>query len=225
MSYQYNNTVLLKMVLIGDTNVGKTSIINQYIYKKYNNYSESTIGAAFYSREYDFLYSTMEYKLYDSKTDPTDKNKIKIKLAIWDTAGQERYNSLVPMYYRGAQIIIVVTSATPELIYSPHKLTNRLINNLPDDIFSSIDPSAVKYLVYNKCDLLETDIYDKQSDTENTHNIKTRYVSACDNVNIDKLVLGAITDYTNENLQNILSRDVSTPSVDLINTRHNNKCC
>jgi len=66
MSYQYNNAVLLKMVLIGDTNVGKTSIINQYIYKKYNNYSESTIGAAFYSREYDLLYYTTEYKLYDS---------------------------------------------------------------------------------------------------------------------------------------------------------------
>lgn len=224
MSYQVDS-ILLKMVLMGDTNVGKTSIINQYMYKKYNNYSESTIGAAFYSREYDFLYSPIDYKLCESPTDPVNKKKVKIKLAIWDTAGQERYNSLVPMYYRGAHIIMFVTTATHELINSPHKLTNRLIDNLPDDIFSSINPTAVKYLVFNKCDLLDTSIYDKQYDTENKHNIKSRYVSACDNINIDKLVKGAIVDYTNVNLRDMIIRVTLPPVLDLSEMNKQTKCC
>ena len=231
MSYQYD-TLLLKIVLMGNTNVGKTSILNQFIYKKYNIYTESTIGAAFFTKEYDFYYSTESFKLHQI-IQPTDQSyenknnkKIKIKLAIWDTAGQERYNSLVPMYYRGAHILMIVHEAKHELLTRPRSLVNNIIDNLDDNIFITIDPTSIKYLVFNKCDLLEHDIYHKETHNDNKHNMNIKYVSAYENKNIENLFIESILDYCNKNLKDILTSNNEMES--LINIKPNNtkrKCC
>ncbi|CAG5126608.1 unnamed protein product [Candidula unifasciata] len=78
-----------KLVLLGDTGVGKSSLALRFARGQFPTHCETTIGAA-------FLTQTVKVQ---------GKN---IKLDIWDTAGQERYHSLAPMYYRGAQAAIVV---------------------------------------------------------------------------------------------------------------------
>ena len=82
-----------KMVFLGDTAVGKTSISHRYINDDFYEFQEPTIGAAFLSKSFD-----------------VDNNKI--KLDMWDTAGQERYRSLTPMYYRGADFAMIVYDIT-----------------------------------------------------------------------------------------------------------------
>ena len=82
-----------KIVLLGDSSVGKSSIVNRYINHRFFEYNESTIGAAFFTKH-------------------IITNERDIMLDIWDTAGQERYNSLLPMYYRGAKAAIIVYDIT-----------------------------------------------------------------------------------------------------------------
>ncbi|CAG5095038.1 Similar to RAB5B: Ras-related protein Rab-5B (Gallus gallus) [Cotesia congregata] len=78
-----------KLVLLGESAVGKSSLVLRFVKGQFHEYQESTIGAA-------FLTQTV---CLDDTT---------VKFEIWDTAGQERYHSLAPMYYRGAQAAIVV---------------------------------------------------------------------------------------------------------------------
>lgn len=82
-----------KLVLLGETAVGKSSVVLRFVKGQFQEYQEATIGAA-------FLTQTV---CLDDTT---------IKFEIWDTAGQERYHSLAPMYYRGAQAAIVVFDIT-----------------------------------------------------------------------------------------------------------------
>ena len=98
MYYMYNlqpsnNLVNYKIVILGQTSVGKSSIITRFIHDKFDEFQEATIGAAFFS------------KTIENKGPP-------IKFDIWDTAGQERYRSLAPMYYRGAKFGLVVMDIT-----------------------------------------------------------------------------------------------------------------
>ena len=83
-----------KIVVVGDSAVGKTSIVARYINDTFYPNNESTIGAAFFS------------KVIESR------DGIKDKIEIWDTAGQERYRSLVPMYYREAAGALIVYDVT-----------------------------------------------------------------------------------------------------------------
>lgn len=79
---------LFKVVLLGDSSVGKTSLLNRLITDKFDPNLPNTIGAAFISKEYT-------------------SNDRTVRLDIWDTAGQERYKSLTPMYYRNAKEALV----------------------------------------------------------------------------------------------------------------------
>ena len=85
-----------KIVFLGDTSVGKTCIVNQYVSKSFSEFQESTIGAAFISTD---IY-------LEDRT---------VKLDIWDTAGQERYKSLAPMYYRNASAGFVIFDITNDI--------------------------------------------------------------------------------------------------------------
>lgn len=83
----------VKVVLLGDTGVGKSSLVLRFVTNNFKPYSESTIGASFMS------------KMIMVAGKP-------IKFQIWDTAGQEKYHSLAPMYYRGAAAAIIVYDIT-----------------------------------------------------------------------------------------------------------------
>lgn len=86
---------LFKTILIGNSGVGKTSIINRYVDKIYTENYISTIG--------------VDFKI---KTNKVDDNVV--KLQIWDTAGQERFRTITSSYYRGAHCIIVVFDVTDQ---------------------------------------------------------------------------------------------------------------
>ncbi|BFZ52992.1 GTP-binding protein of the rab/ypt [Savitreella phatthalungensis] len=83
-----------KLVLLGESAVGKSSLVLRFVKDQFSDYRESTIGAAFL---------TQTLALDDNTT---------IKFEIWDTAGQERYKSLAPMYYRNANCAVVVYDIT-----------------------------------------------------------------------------------------------------------------
>jgi len=81
--------VLLKVIILGDSGVGKTSLMNQYVNKKFSNQYRATIGADFLTKEV----------MVDDRL---------VTLQIWDTAGQERFQSLGVAFYRGADCCVLV---------------------------------------------------------------------------------------------------------------------
>ncbi|KAK9479231.1 small GTPase superfamily [Lipomyces japonicus] len=81
---------MLKVIILGDSGVGKTSLMQQYVSKKFSNQYKATIGA-------DFL--TKQDVRVDDRT---------VTLQLWDTAGQERFQSLGVAFYRGADCCVLV---------------------------------------------------------------------------------------------------------------------
>ncbi|XP_011001607.1 PREDICTED: ras-related protein Rab7 [Populus euphratica] len=81
--------MLLKVIILGDSGVGKTSLMNQYVNRKFSNQYKATIGADFLTKEVQF-----EDRMFT--------------LQIWDTAGQERFQSLGVAFYRGADCCVLV---------------------------------------------------------------------------------------------------------------------
>eukprot|EP01025_Chloroclados_australasicus_P036249 TRINITY_DN3690_c0_g1_i1.p1 TRINITY_DN3690_c0_g1~~TRINITY_DN3690_c0_g1_i1.p1 ORF type:complete len:237 (-),score=15.95 TRINITY_DN3690_c0_g1_i1:276-896(-) len=87
------NRRLLKVVILGDSGVGKTSLMNQFVHKRFTEQYKATIGA-------DFL--TKEVRVEDNS----------VTMQIWDTAGQERFQSLGVAFYRGADCCVLVFDAS-----------------------------------------------------------------------------------------------------------------
>jgi len=81
--------VLLKVIILGDSGVGKTSLMNQYVSRKFSNQYKATIGADFLTKEV----------MVDDRL---------VTMQIWDTAGQERFQSLGVAFYRGADCCVLV---------------------------------------------------------------------------------------------------------------------
>ncbi|RNF10716.1 rab7 GTP binding protein [Trypanosoma conorhini] len=90
---------LLKIIILGDSGVGKTSLMHQYVNKKFDSRYKATIGA-------DFLTKDLEL------------NGQVVTLQIWDTAGQERFQSLGSAFYRGADACILVFDVTQQESFS-----------------------------------------------------------------------------------------------------------
>ncbi|KAF7990676.1 hypothetical protein HCN44_000481 [Aphidius gifuensis] len=107
---------LFKLLLIGDSGVGKTCVLFRFSEDAFNTTFISTIGI-------DFKIRTIEL---DGK---------KIKLQIWDTAGQERYGSITHAYYRGAHGVMLVYDATDEKSYEQIKYwLSAVEENAPENI-------------------------------------------------------------------------------------------
>eukprot|EP00658_Telonema_sp_P-2_P001181 TRINITY_DN10451_c0_g1_i2.p1 TRINITY_DN10451_c0_g1~~TRINITY_DN10451_c0_g1_i2.p1 ORF type:complete len:233 (-),score=47.12 TRINITY_DN10451_c0_g1_i2:287-985(-) len=116
-----------KVVVIGNTGVGKTCIVLRYVQEKFFNHTASTIGASFMIR-----------KLFIDDT--------RLTLQIWDTAGQERFRSMGPMYYRGAAAAILVFDITSEDSF-------KSLQQWIDELRSNSDENIILAIACNKCDL------------------------------------------------------------------------
>jgi Ras-related protein Rab-5C len=124
MSKQYQ----FKLVLLGESAVGKSSLVLRFVKDQFDDYRESTIGAAFL---------TQTVPLDDQST---------VKFEIWDTAGQERYKSLAPMYYRNANCAVVVYDISQSSSLEKARTWIR-------ELQRQADPSIVIALCGNKTDL------------------------------------------------------------------------
>mmetsp|Transcript_16543 Transcript_16543/g.34120 ORF Transcript_16543/g.34120 Transcript_16543/m.34120 type:complete len:196 (-) Transcript_16543:173-760(-) len=116
-----------KLVLLGDTAVGKSCLVVRFVRDEFFEFQEPTIGAAFLTQTVALDEST-------------------VKFEIWDTAGQERYRSLAPMYYRGAAAAIVVYDIT-----NPDSFTGA--KSWVKELQRRGDPNVVIALAGNKADL------------------------------------------------------------------------
>ncbi|XP_027062090.1 ras-related protein YPT3 [Coffea eugenioides] len=118
---------LFKLVLIGDSGVGKSNLLSRFTRNEFNLESKSTIGVEFATRSLNV----------DSKV---------IKAQIWDTAGQERYRAITSAYYRGAVGALLVYDVTRR---STFENVERWLRELRDHT----DPNVVVMLIGNKSDL------------------------------------------------------------------------
>jgi len=100
-----------KVVLIGESGVGKTSIINRYISNAFSNVLTATPGASFTSK-------TLFLKDYNQS----------IKFEIWDTAGQEKYRALAKVFYKTAAVCILVYDITRKTSFE--ELKNYWVNEV-----------------------------------------------------------------------------------------------
>ena len=85
----------IKIIVVGDSGVGKTNLINRFASDKFDTNSKATIGV-------EFVYKTLKI------------NKEVTKVEVWDTAGQERYRAITSSYYKGAKGAIIVYDITNE---------------------------------------------------------------------------------------------------------------
>ena len=90
-----------KVVIIGDSSVGKTSILFRFVYNKFDQQNMPTLGAGFKTTEVAFI-------------DPQTQEAGKTKLNLWDTAGQEKFDALTKIYFKQAEAAIIVYDVTSE---------------------------------------------------------------------------------------------------------------
>ena len=125
-----NNNFIFKIITIGDSGVGKTSIIRRYLYNIFDHQTLNTIGLNFSFKEVIL------------------KNKTTVKLKILDTAGQEKYNSLTKTYYKNANGVLFVFDISSKKTFE--SLQNWM--DLFNDNYNGTKNIPV-YLIGNKCDL------------------------------------------------------------------------
>ena len=166
MSTPQQSDVAKKIVLIGDSGVGKTCIISRFVSGDYNKNMNSTDGAS---------YATKKLVL--------PKLKTSINLDIWDTAGQERYKSLTKFFYKDAAMIIMVYDVTLKTSF----------DNLKEYWYREVQELSEKNFVLgiagNKSDLYEREQVSEKEAREYAKSINAVFglTSAQNNTGIDQL--------------------------------------
>lgn len=132
-----NPATSVKLVLLGEAAVGKSSLVLRFVSNDFQENKEPTIGAAFLTQKCTIGDRTIKYE-------------------IWDTAGQERFQSLAPMYYRNAQAALVVYDITKPASFIKAR---HWVKELHEQASKNITIA----LVGNKYDLAENDNENEES--------------------------------------------------------------
>ena len=122
-----NYEMMFKVVLVGDSFVGKTNIMSKYLKNEFHEDSKATVGVEFGSKQF-----TIEGH--------------SVKAQIWDTAGQERYKAITSAYYKGAKGAFIVYDIT-------RKNSFESVERWVSDVISVADKKITIILIGNKSDL------------------------------------------------------------------------
>ena len=154
--------MMFKILLLGDSGVGKSSLLLRYTKNQFNPDIRSTIGVEFGIKFIEI-------------------DNLKLKIQIWDTAGMERYRSLTSSYYKGAKGVIIVFDLC-------RKKTFENIDNWINDFKLKADEDAVILLIGNKSDLINQREVDIQEAISKSQRIKLAFMetSAKNNENVHK---------------------------------------
>ena len=190
----------IKVVLVGDSGVGKTSILQRFAFNNFRQDTQSSIGG---------MLITKDLKIEEYNTTA--------KFFLWDTAGQEKYKSLASTYYHDAAATIIVYDIT--------KL--KTFNNVDrwlKEIKEKVSPECVIVLAGNKSDLIQMEEVELTSASEfaKTNGLKFNLTSAKNSTGITEM----FTDLAKEIAMRIPKEKIKN-STKLTNKKHKKKseCC
>ncbi|KAF7456695.1 putative small GTP binding protein rab1a [Cryptosporidium felis] len=195
---------LFKLLLIGDSGVGKSCLLLRFADDTYTDSYISTIGV-------DFKIRTINL---ENKT---------VKLQIWDTAGQERFRTITSSYYRGAHGIIIVYDVTDRDSFDNVK---QWIQEIDRYAMENVN----KLLVGNKCDLVSKRVVtsDEGRELADSHGIKFIETSAKNAYNVEQAfhtMAGEIKKRVQVNSQNTRSSTQQGPKLAGAQPIRQGGCC
>ncbi len=162
MNFDDDFDLIFKIVLIGDSGVGKSNILSRYIRDEFSIETKSTVGVEFGGKVIKIKGNT-------------------IKAQIWDTAGQERYKSITNAYYKGAKGALVVFDIT-------RRDTFNNVDRWIGELKSNAENDVSIILIGNKTDLedqRQVSLEEAKSKAEH-HSLAYVETSALQNMNIEK---------------------------------------
>eukprot|EP00802_Teleaulax_amphioxeia_P015718 Tamp_15814.p2 GENE.Tamp_15814~~Tamp_15814.p2 ORF type:complete len:211 (+),score=46.47 Tamp_15814:726-1358(+) len=174
-----NYDYLVKLLLIGDSGVGKSCLLLRFSDDQFTTSFITTIGI-------DFKIRTI------------DEQGKRLKLQIWDTAGQERFRTITTAYYRGAMGILLVYDVTDEQSFNN-------IRNWMRQIQQHASENVNKVLVGNKCDMLDKKVVEtsRGQALADEFGIKFYETSAKKNLNVDQ----AFTDIARDVMRRLQEQE------------------
>ena len=156
----------IQILTLGDSKVGKTSLLKRYDDNAFNSNHLTTIGIDFITKQANI------------------KDEL-VTLKIWDTAGQERFRTITHSFYKQAEGVLVVFDVTDHKSYES-------LSGWMSSIQEHADVNIIKYLVGNKIDLTEGRKVSKEEGEEMAKRYEMKYfeTSAKDNINVAETIEG-----------------------------------
>ena len=195
---------IFKVLLLGNSDVGKSSLLLRYVDGTWSDSFVPTIGV-------DFKIKTMEI------------NSKKVKMQIWDTAGQERFRNVISSYFRGGHGILLIYDVTDRDSFK--NLGNWLI-----EIEKNANEGVLKILIGNKCDLEESRVITTKEGTDfaNSYGMKFFETSAKNDINVSEafqMLATQLIENSNENKKAPSKEDkkISVSSAKSLKTKKG--CC
>eukprot|EP01065_Artemidia_motanka_P024278 TRINITY_DN2891_c3_g1_i1.p1 TRINITY_DN2891_c3_g1~~TRINITY_DN2891_c3_g1_i1.p1 ORF type:complete len:215 (+),score=27.31 TRINITY_DN2891_c3_g1_i1:96-740(+) len=156
-----NPQYMYKLVLLGDSGVGKSNLLKRFTQDEFEVHSKSTVGV-------EFAYRSVAV------------SGVQVRAQVWDTAGQERFRAVAPMYYRGAKGVVLVYDVTKRESFAR-------IERWMDEVKMHAESDIRLLLVGNKCDLVFIRSVSTEEGAQYAAENELAFIetSACDGTNVD----------------------------------------
>ena len=157
-----NYEMMFKVVLVGDSFVGKTNIMSKYLKNEFHEDSKATVGVEFGSRQFNIEGHV-------------------IKAQIWDTAGQERYKAITSAYYKGAKGAFIVYDITRKESFDN-------VTKWAEQLKAAADKNLTIIIVGNKVDLEDQRQVKTEEGQNKANELESAFIetSASSGTNLDK---------------------------------------